>query len=145
MASQEVVIALEYLYSTLSADATLQGYAPGGVHRGLAPPETTTPYVIFAYQSGTDVNTMNAYRIMTDPLFQAKAVGPASITAQIASAAERIDELLKPNQGGVTATLADGLVLSCFRESPLQTDEIVSGQQWSNIGGLYRLLVQKTS
>ncbi len=33
-------------------------------------------------------------------------------------------------------------ILACYRESPLYQDEEVGLEQWSNIGGLYRLEVQ---
>lgn len=138
---QESAIALEWLYTTLSNDNALTSYAPGGVWRALAPDGTITPFVIISYQSGMDVLSMNAYRLMSDLLFQVKIVGPALITSQLFNAANEVDAVLKRASG----TVDGGIVLACFRESPLQTDEIVNGEQWSNIGGLYRTIVQQSS
>lgn len=137
----EVGIALEWFTSMLANDADLQTLAPGGVYRGLAPPGTQPPWVIVAYQAGQDVLTMNAYRVMSNLLWQVKVVGTADMTSQLITAAARIDDLI----GLASGTATGGLVLQCFRDSPLQLDELVNGVLWSNIGGLYRPYIQKTS
>ena len=94
---------------------------------------------------------MNGYRMIDDMLFQVKAVGPASATATIASAAERIDVLL----GGPSSLPASGPVsrlinrrrshLACYRQTPLEVDELVNGELWTNMGGIYRLQIEQTS
>jgi hypothetical protein len=111
------------------------------VWRSLAPDGTPTPFVIIAYQSGQDVLSMNVVRLMTDLLFQIKVVGPVSNISQVYSAVDEIDSLLKRTSGSVS----NGLVLACYRESPLELDELVNEQIWCNIGGLYRAVVQQTS
>src|SRR5579885_931599 len=113
MSTHETALVYSWLYSTLSGDSTLSGYAPGGVWRGMAPPQTATPFVIISLQSGSDVVTMNGYRMIVDVLYQVKAVGPVSNTAGIVSAASRIDDLLKLTTG----TVAGGAILSCYRQS----------------------------
>lgn len=143
MSAHEIALSFEWLYSTLSGDSTLAGYAPGGVFRSLAPPTTATPFVIMSYQSGLDSLTMNAVRMMSELLFLAKAVGPATSMAGIVNAASQIDVLLKRTSG----TTVDGLgaILACYREQPLEVDEIVNGELWTNIGGLYRLQIEQIS
>lgn len=97
----EAMYGFQWLMSVLSVDATLLGFAPGGVWRSLADAGTATPFVILAYQAGSDVLTMNAVRLMTTHLYQVKAVGPASMNSQILSAASRIDALIgSPPTGG---------------------------------------------
>ena len=93
-AGHEILYGYEWLDSVLSADATLLADAPGGVWRALAPPSSAVPYVIMQHQSGSDVTTMNAFRLMSDLLFQIKIVGPASNTAGLVAGAARIDQLL---------------------------------------------------
>jgi hypothetical protein len=138
--AHEIGLALKFLVATLSGDTTLMNeLAPGGVHRAMASPGTPTPFVIVANQDGNDVLTMNAVRVMSDLLFQVKAAGPASNTGGIVAAASRIDELLKRTSGTVT----NGIILSCYRDSPLEYDEPISGVQWSHFGGLYRLEIQQ--
>ena len=92
---------LQWLKSTLAGDSTLTGYAPGGVYRGVAPPGVLTPFVIISLQAGIDVLTVNAYRLMSQPLYQVKAVGPASVTATIVAAASQIDALLGRSSGTI--------------------------------------------
>jgi len=141
MAGHETWFGFEWLYTTLSNDSTLTGYAPGGVWRGLAPPGTVTPYVVLVFQAGVDVITANAFRIMDDLLFQVKAVGPGNESAAIVNAASRVDALIgsPPTSGAVTG----GTILSCNRQSPFQLDELVNGELWMNMGGMYRLIVEQ--
>lgn len=139
MAVHETALAFQWLYATLAGDATLASYAPGGVWRGLAPPATLTPYVVVSFQAGTDVISMNAYRLLDDLLYQVKAVGPASITPTLINAASQIDALLKLASGTVTS----GAILSCYRQSPFELDQLVNGELWTDWGGLYRVIIQQ--
>lgn len=139
MAVTEMQLGFAWLYSVLIADGTLQGYAPGGVYRALAPPSTASPYVIMIYQAGTDNVNFGAGRAYSSMLYQVKAVGPASNTAGIMNAAARADTLITT---GVQIAVTGGTISSCFREQPLQIDELVNGELWSNWGGLYRILVK---
>lgn len=139
MATHEITLGFEWLYSVLSTDSTLQGYAPGGVYRSLAPPSTASPYVILIYQAGTDAVNFGGGRAYASMIYQVKAVGPASNTAGIMNAAARADGLITT---GAQVSITGGTILSSFREQPLQIDELVNGEQWSNFGGLYRILVK---
>src|SRR5260221_3578698 len=145
----EVLLGFEWLYSVLSGDATLTSLAPGGVWRSMAPPSSLMPYVIMALQAGSDVTAMNGFRIMDDLLMQIKVVGPASNTATIASAAAQIDRLLggpplQPASGTIAAgptTIAQ--VYACYRQTPLVIDELINGELFLNVGGLYRMEIQQ--
>lgn len=137
----ESIVGLEFLIATLAGDSTLATYAPGGVFRVLAPPSTPPPYVIVASHSGADVLTINAVRMMSDLLYQVRVIGPSSMMSQIAGAAQEIDNLLGRTSGSANG----GIVLACFRESPIQSDEELEGEMWVTLGGLYRLYVQQTS
>lgn len=139
--SHEVAMAYSFLYGQLSGDTIIKTNAPGGVFRGIAPSGATAPFVIMSFQSGFDVLTANVERLMSQPLMQVKAVGPGSSMTKLSLAAAEIDDVLKRQSGTVT----NGLILSCYRESPLQYDEVVNGEMWTHLGGLYRLLIQQTS
>ena len=139
-AVHEIGLSMSWLYSTLSSDSTLAGLAGGGIWRAMAPPTVTTyPLIVFSFQAGTDLTTINGYRIWSNHLFQIRAVGPASSTAAIVNAASRVDVLL----GRASGTPTGGIIYSCIRESPLAFDELVNGVLFSNIGNLCRLLVQQ--
>lgn len=143
MGALEVMEGYRWIIATLSADSVLTGYAPGGIWRAMAKPETVPPFVVVTYQAGTDVTTMNAFRLFVDVLFQVRVVAPASNTDAIISCASRMDDLLgTPPQSGATA---GGNISSCYRQSPLEYDELVSGELWTNVGGVYRLLIQQRS
>lgn len=142
MSGHEAALGMQWLFEVLSGDATLASLAPGGIWRSLAKPNILTPYVIIAYQSGNDVITENAYRIIADYVYQVKAVGPADIDDVVAQAAARIDQLI----GGPTSgSTSGGLILSCNRQAPLFLDEIVNENElWTSIGGLHRIIIEQT-
>lgn len=151
MSAHESVLGFQWLYSTLSGDATLLGYAVGGIWRSLAPPEQATPFVIISHQSGSDVTNAFGVRIITEQLFQVKAVGPASNMAPIASAAEQLDTLLGgttsgPASGFITVSSVNiGKVLACWRQTQIAVDELVNGEVWTNLGGLYRMQIEQVT
>ncbi|SRR5260221_5257038 len=102
----EAYYGFQWLKSVLVADSTLTALAPGGIWRGSAPPAVpgttpVTPYIILGFQSGIDVLTINAYRLMTQPLYQIRAFGPAAISTTIAAAAAEIDLLLARTSGTI--------------------------------------------
>ncbi len=141
MSVHEVMAGFAWLTGVLSGDSVLLGYATGGVHRALAPPETVPPYVVMTFQSGPDTRTAQGVRILSQPLYQIVVAGPANITATLVSAADELDDVLKLASGSVSG----GYIAACYRESPLVRDELVAGVQWTNIGGLYRLQVEQSS
>lgn len=141
--STEAAIGFTWLYSTLSGDSQLTSLVPGGIWRGLAPPESQTPYIVMSLQSGLDSITVNGFRMLTECTFLLKVIGPASETTTIMSAADRLDALIgSPPTSGTTS---NGAVLSSYRQSPVVLDSIVNGETWTDAGGLYRLLIEKTS
>lgn len=143
MAVHEITTGFQWLYSVLSGDSTLTallGDGAQGIWRAYAPPSTVPPYVIMSYQSGSDVITMNAFRLMVSGLYQVKIVGPAANMTPLAQGAERIDQLL----GLTSGTPTGAVVLACYREQPIFLDELVNGEVWSNAGGMYRLYIEQT-
>lgn len=135
-----------FIDGLLRPDATLASLAPGSGFRSMADPGTPAPYWIIALQSpGADSITMNGVRLLANPLFQAKVVGPVSMMQQIVDAAERIDALLGGKEGLRNQVVTGGFIGSCYRESPLQNDETQVGELWTNIGGLYRLSIQQST
>jgi hypothetical protein len=101
----EIAYGFQWLYSTLANDATLAALV-SGVFRGLAPATAAVPYVIMSHQAGSDALNAFGVRVMSNLLYQVKAVGPGNIFTTLMSAAERIDKLL----GGTTAGPAAGFI-----------------------------------
>ncbi len=131
----ETARALEWIYTLLHGDSTLQGLAPGGVWHGLAPVGTVAPWVIAQHQAGTDVMVNSAYRVLVRDQFLVKIVGPTSGYANLVAAADRVDTLLHNSKGTVT----DATILEVVRIAPLAIDELVDGVLYSNLGGEYRV------
>ncbi len=126
----------------MQADSALMAAAIGGIYQGLAPIDTLSPFVLVVQQVATDVLTMNAVRVWTDILLQIKALGPSGPGgnyAALVTIADRIDALFKSVRA---FGLGTGGVLSCYREQSLTYSELVNGQPWSHLGGLYRIALQ---
>ncbi len=143
MSANEILLAYEFLTTTLNADSTLTGLVTGGIWRGSAPVEAVPPYVVMNLQAGSDVLTLNGVRIYDSLLFQIKTIGPAVQTTTLLSAANEIDSLLKRTSGVPLTTDGLGAILACFRESPMQLDELVNGELWTQLGGMYRIQIQQ--
>lgn len=138
----EIALGLAWINATLMGDSTMVALTPGGFHRAMAPPDTATPFVMYAWQSGADTTTANAFRLLSELTFQIRAVGPVSDMASVMAVASQIDTLFGGPTSGITT---GGIIDACYRQSPVMFDELVSGKQWSNIGGLYRLEIQRSS
>lgn len=135
--ANEPLRALQWITATLTGDATFNGLVPGGVWRGLAPQGTPTPYCVLSIQSAPDYLTGFGVRVWNDCLILVKIVGPASGSAALESAADRVDTLINHKsgaQGGST-------IFACVRESAPSVDEIVNDVLWSNFSGAYRVKV----
>jgi hypothetical protein len=145
MSNHEIMLGFQWLQYVLTQDATLMGYVAGNVFRSLAPATTQPPYIIYGYQSGSDVLTVNAVRLTSNLLYQVKVCGPASMDITLAAAATEIDKVLKRPAGIPITPDGLGAILAGYRESPLIVDSEVNGEVWSNVGGLYRLEIQQTS
>lgn len=144
MSANEAMLGFAFIYGLLAPDVTLQSLAPGGVFRDEADPGTATPFVIMSLQSpGQDTTTnVGVHRLLSLPLYQIKAVGPASITAQLEQIYERMEALLGGKDGLKNQSVTGGFIAALYRESPLVMGEIVNGEKWQNIGGLYRLEIE---
>jgi hypothetical protein len=130
--TNSVAEGLTFLYSTLTGDSTFMGYVTG-VYRGIAPEGSTADYAILIPQTATKVLTAFGVKIMTSSLYQVKMVGPEADMANLSAAWDRAVVLL-----GLVRNGADN-VLACYLQQDLYIQEVVSGIQWANLGGLFRM------
>lgn len=151
----ELSIAESWIFQMLAGDSTLDTLAQSVGHAdmehavwpGVAPAGTPEPYVIAAFQGGSDVNALGngLTRIYSRPEYQVVAMGPAIDLSALNPWAARIDELLH----GKSGTLLDddltvlGQIYSCVRLRPFTLPETVEGRLYRRLGGLYRLEIQK--
>lgn len=143
----ESTLAFTWLYQTLCQDSTLSSLT-SGVFRGVAPQGTPPPWITFDLHSPTDVTTATGIRVFTRDLFQVRAVGPETLYAALADAADRIDALLhlQRNVPITTASGHTGTLICCVRDGQLSLPYEVKGAQeateWRLLGGFYRLTIQ---
>ncbi len=147
MSTNEVVSGFEFITSTLRASSQWVTLSPGGVKRGRAPVGTVFPCTITAFQGGNDVIYANAVRAFIDALYQIKATGPTDpsfgSTQAVFDLAAAIDDAFGGDQGLKHIPVPGGYILSSYRQSPLQYDDDTAGIQYTHIGGLWRIRVQK--
>lgn len=138
----ETAQAFAWIAATLQADSAWVAASTGGAFQGFADLATVPPYTLYVQQSNADTVTMNARRLFTRGLFQIKAVGPTANYAALVTIADRIDFLFKFVSS--VALSPSGGILACWREQSLAYDELVNGQAWSHLGGLYNIDLQAT-
>ncbi len=137
--ANELAIAEQWLYETLSGDAQLAAAAVGGVWLDTAPSDTPYPYVTFQFIPGSqDLKTANAIRIWANTLWLVKATAKVGAHGALVTIANRIDAVLHLGTG----TVGTGRVYWCERESPFSQPITENGVQYRQVGGLYRIRVQ---
>jgi hypothetical protein len=153
----ESIYAEAFLDSLLNGDATLTGASALNGQRayknrapqGTKDNPTLYPLVIYNMQAGGDVNTGNASRIFTRPLFQVRAVGKVIGTAlqdasRVRTAAHRMDELLKRIQRRSFTVDGATYFFNVWREDELPPREEPGESAdvfYRNYSGLYRVEV----
>lgn len=140
----EVMTADRWLYATLAGDATLAnlvgGTASPRIYSDLAPPNASTPYIVYQNQSAVDVRGVGTATIMVDSLYLVRGIAPVdSYTGTLENIANRIQTLLH----GAAGTAGAGRVLACVREAPFRSPETRDGAIWRHLGGIYRIYPQE--
>ena len=126
----------------MQSDSALMAAATGGIYREFAPVDTVAPYALVAQQVATDNLTVNAVRLFVHVLMRIQAIGPSGIGGNygaLVTIADRIDALFKSVR---TVGLGTGGVICCYREQSLAYSELINGQPWSYLGGLYHIELQ---
>lgn len=126
-----------WLYSTLSADATLAGLVGDRIFGTLSTDTPQTPYVIFILLSPRDVVGVGGTRISTDNLYVVKGVAQTNSWDVLTPIAKRIDQLI--HRPGSTMLGDAGGSLTCTREMTHQMPEIADGLPYRHLGGVYRI------
>jgi hypothetical protein len=134
-AGLEAVAGEEFLYSTLTGDATLMTQLTGGVWNTQADEGTAYPLLVFQFMSGIDFAAVGAERIWTNMLYLVKVIAEGAAFDAMNAAAARVDQLLHRASGSAS----DGTVWSCTREQIIRLPDSVAGSQFRQAGGIYRL------
>lgn len=132
----EALVVDGWLYARLSGDAELSTLVGGRIFSALAPPDTPVPFVVYSSQTWRDVRGVGPRaRILSESVYQVKAIGEGRSFGPLRRIAERIDELLD----GAAGPADGGEVAGVAREEQLAFVEVDEGTEYRHLGGLYRL------
>ena len=139
--ADELTRAEQWLYATLTGDATLTGIIGARVYSELAPSGATFPCVVSGLQSATDVQTHNANRIMVAALWLVKGIAQAeSFGGQLQQIADRLDVLLHRSAGGSADSAS---IITSVRVEPFKQAAVEDGVHYRSLGGIFRLYTQR--
>lgn len=129
-----------WIWGLLANDATLNALIGAGsaarIYNGVAPAQTTFPYVVMQLLSGgNDLLGLGGVRIWADALWLIKAVTRGTSSGPVEPVANRIDALLHAASGTVT----NGVIWVCVRERPFELSTIEDGVNYLQLGGEYRI------
>lgn len=137
----ETVAAYQWLYNTLTGDATLAAAIGNRVY-DLAPQPATYPLIQLAEAGSNDKQFVNASRIWVESDWLIKVIdGPNVGWERAGSIFDRLDSVLQGNDGG---TVAYGRVYVSVRQATFQYPEVEDGVVYRHLGGRFRLMVQDT-
>lgn len=127
----------------LANDATLQGLAPGGVFREVAPQGAEEPYVIVQLMDHRDEYQLARAEAYETFSYMIKAVQQSASGTAAQAAADRVHALL---QNG-TLSPTNYVLLLMQRESRIAYVEIDEerDRRYQHRGGLYDVMVQATA
>jgi hypothetical protein len=135
----ELIGVHRFLYQRLACDPELAGLVGERIYHRLAPQGAEYPLVLFNVQAATDMLGAGAARVWMNAVVQVKAVGPQA-TSELSPIADRLDALLHVAEPVVVRL--DGKsyqIHGAHRESAIEYDEVVAGQVYRHLGGLYRV------
>lgn len=138
----DLTLAANWIYGTLTADATIAGIVGTRVYRDFAPQGAAMPAIIYQFQSSEDLNTAGVNRIFTAHTVIVKAVdSTGSYGGNLATLAGRIDALMHNVNARVTVGADSGYVWA-WRIRPFNLAEVSDGVQYRHFGGVYRVHAQ---
>jgi hypothetical protein len=91
--------------------------------------------------SSRDEQVFGGGRAFSDLQFHVFTAGLAATGQQIANAAARIDTLLTIDQ---QTAVTGGMIIASYRISPIESDVIIDGEVWTNMGGIYRIMCKSS-
>jgi len=140
MATVQAIIET-WLYTTLSADATLTSLVGSRIYANEVPDGVDSPYpcVVFGFIGGDDLMIHSASRVWTETLYKVEVIGQDVSFSTVDSIYSIVDSLIHRGSG----TAAGGEVYSCVRQQIIQiTETAEGGLKYRRSGGLYSIIAQ---
>ena len=136
--------AKKWIYDSLVGDSENNAIVSGRIYADRVPAGTTPvyPYELYNLMAGTDVQGVGTVRESTSALFQIRVVTSGSPDTNARKAEYRIDQVL----GGAKNQISGDYMFTSWRTDPVDRAEYDQTQKlYQNIGGLYRLWIQKVA
>lgn len=135
----EVDIVYDWISTTLANSPAVTGYVGNRVYADLAPATAQYPYIVYQLLQTTDVQLVNAQRVLVDGEYIVRAVAKANTYSFLRPIAAAIDTALEGVTGSVTN---GGYVVASQRTRQYAQVEEHEGGTIRNLGGVYRMLAQ---
>lgn len=145
----EIEVVENWIHDVLVADSTLNGIISGRVWKYAAKQNASSPYILYGYQGGGDLQGLGTVRLVTSPVYFVRAVKKNGFPdANFNVVTNRIDEVVGKTVRATKAS-SDGLstyVISGRRVQPISYTESnpTSDIPIFHVGGLYRLEVSES-
>jgi len=133
-----VLTAPRWLKERLTGDATLAAMSGGRVYLNSAPAGETVPYIILRQMSCDLLRGVGRAVIWWDEVWLVKAVTQSGNLGDLEALANRIREVLEAASG----TTANGTVVGCKEEKPIQYEEVENGVTYQHLGFNFRIYTQ---
>lgn len=131
MSATEVRVTLEWLTTALANVG-----ATGGVYRNVAPPDTIAPYITVTLYGPSDVMGVAGSRLWANNTWLIEVWGTDDQFTTLETVASAMDAALHRQRNIGTPS---GQIISCLRESERYGSQEVGNQQWTHLGGVYRI------
>lgn len=138
--ADETFVADDWLFSTLSGDATLAAIVGNRIYPSPPAPSTAYPLIIVELLAAPLRKTADDTVIWVEADYLIKVYVKGRSYNNARAAAFRVNELLHKKRG----TTADGIVVSSSRVETQRGAEEESDAQYRWVGGIYQLLAQST-
>lgn len=130
----EIALTLAWLGSVCGNISGLNG----GIHRGVAPALTPTPFLVVSQYGGADVAGVAGTRLWANNTWLIETWGPDVDFAAVDAVASAVDAAVH-GQANIILP-GGGRILSSVREQPRMAFEVApGGTNWVRVGGIYRI------
>jgi hypothetical protein len=139
-AGLESVVADQFIYEKLAADAALTAIVGSRIYGDSVPQGAQYPYILFQFLSAVDRRTVGPNRLLTNMLYIVQVVDAAtSYGGDMSTVAARIDAVLHASSG----TTASGQAFACVREEQFRlVERLADKTEIRRLGGRYRILAK---
>jgi len=125
----EIIGAATWLFTQLSGITGVDDR----VYNEVAPAGTQYPYIVYSYQSGTDLQTANVTRIWSDTTWLVRVIEQSTSPISLQSITDEIDSRLDRATGGG--------IQYCIRVQPFFMQELIDGVSYTHLGGFYNIKI----